>query len=99
MIVLRPSVIRHNGEVKKLSPGWVPSPPLQTRSLAEESLQEGWSGLQGVVYNVEPATAEMVKLIVKDNFVWEEILIPAAEAAKKVKEKMLMTEKCVPPGS
>ena len=52
-----------------------------------------------MVYNVEPATAEMVKLIAKDKFVWEEILIPAAEAAKKVEEKMLMIEKCVPSGS
>ena len=30
-----------------------------------------------VVYNVEPATAEMLKLIAKDKFVREEILIPA----------------------
>ena len=76
MIVLRPTVIRRNGEVKKLSPGWVPSPPLQTRSLAEESLQEGWSGCKGVDYIVEPATAEMVKLIAKAKLVWEEILTP-----------------------
>ena len=87
MIVLRPTVIRRNGEVKKLSPGWVPSPPLQTRSLAEESLQEGWSGCKGVVYIVEPATAEMVKLIAKDKFVREEILIPAV--LLKVKSTLL----------
>ena len=89
MISLRPTVVRRNGVVKKLSPGWVPSPPLQTRSLAEESLQEGWSGIKGVVYIVEPATSEMKALIAKDKFVREEILIPAAEAAKKVNEKMI----------
>ena len=33
--------------------GWVPNPPLQTRTLADESLQEGWSGLKGYLLSCQ----------------------------------------------
>ena len=46
-------------------------------------------GTLGVVYFVEPPTSEMKALITKDKLVRKEILIPAAEAAKKVNEKMI----------
>ena len=93
MIVVRPTAVRRNGKVKKLYPGWVPSPPSphQTKSLAEESLEEWWSGLKGVVYHVQQATEEMKKFISKDKFIQEEVLIPVAEAGKKVKENYANT--------
>ena len=43
-------------------------------------LEEGWSGLKGVVFHVQPATEEMKKLIAKDKFIHEKDLIPVAEA-------------------
>ena len=54
---------------------------------------EGWNGLKGVVYNVKPATLEMKTLIEVDKFLREEILIPGAEAAKEVNEKMMKKKK------
>ena len=46
---------------------------MMIREQYEESLEEWWSGLKGVVYHLQPATEEMKKLISKDKFTQEEI--------------------------
>ena len=63
--------LRHNSE-------WVPCPPRE-RSLAEESLSEGWSGVKGMIEKQAAPTAEQKQMVAQDRFIREEILIPAAK--------------------